>query len=143
MNAGAGGRGSCAEVISGGRIGISRQRGACVGSPAVKLRLLVLGAVLLVACGDDDAAERAPAAGREATAERDAASPAPPADAGTRAGHGADPGRVAVPERDPSPPTATIALAQAGGRLLAEGPQPPQGDTPQTATLQQPGPRGL
>jgi hypothetical protein len=108
----------------------------------VKLRLLVLGAVLLVACGDDDAAERAPAAGREATAERDAASPAPPADAGTQAGHGADRGRVAVPARDPSPPAAAIALARAGGGTLAEASQPPEGATPEPVTLDEPELRG-
>jgi hypothetical protein len=109
----------------------------------VKLRPLVLGAVLLVACGDDDAAEQEPAAGREATAEREAASPAPPADAGTRAGHGADPARVAVPERDPSPPAATIALARAGGGILAEASQPPEGATPGAVTLYEPELRGI
>jgi hypothetical protein len=109
----------------------------------VKLRLLVLGAVLLVACGDDDAAEEEPAPGREATAGREAASPAPPADAGTRAGHGADPGRVAVPERDSSPPAATIALAQAGGGTLAEASQPPEGATPEAVTLDEPALRGI
>jgi hypothetical protein len=109
----------------------------------VKLRPLVLGAVLLVACGDDDAAEQEPAAGREATAEREAASPAPPADAGTRAGHGADPGRVAVPERDPSAPTATIALARAGGATLAEASQPPEGATPEAVNLDEPALRGI
>lgn len=109
----------------------------------MKLRPLVLGAVLLVACGDDDAAEKEPAAGREATAEREAASPAPPADAGTRAGHGADPGRVAVPERDPSPPTATIALSRAGGGILAEASQPPEGATPEAVTLDEPELRGI
>jgi hypothetical protein len=129
-------------------IAISRACRACVGSPAVKLRPLVLGAVLLVACGDDDTADREPAgreatAEREATAQREAASPAPPADAGTRAGHGADPGRVAVPERDPSPPTATIALARAGGGILAEASQPPEGATPDAVTLDEPALRGI
>jgi hypothetical protein len=70
--------------------------------------MLILGAVLLVACGDDDE-----------TARRQPVSPAPPPDAGTRAGHGADQGRVAVPERDASPPSAAIALARADGGVLA------------------------
>ena len=109
----------------------------------MKLRPLVLGAVLLVACGDDDAAEKNPAAGREPTAEREAASPAPPADAGTRAGHAADPVLVAVPERDLSPPTATIALARAGGGILAQAAQPPEGATPEAVTLDQPALRGI
>jgi hypothetical protein len=109
----------------------------------VKSRLLVLGAVLLVACGDDDAADQEPAAGREETAEREAASPAPPADAGTPAGHGADPGRVAVPERDPSPPTATIALARSDGGTLAETSQPPEGALPEAVTLDEPALRGI
>jgi hypothetical protein len=49
-----------------------------------------------------------------------------PPDAGTAAGHGADPGHVAVPDSDTSPPTATIVLATArDGRTLAEASQPP------------------
>jgi hypothetical protein len=110
----------------------------------VKSRLLVLGAVLLVSCGGDDAAEQERAAERDATAEREAASPAPPADAGTWAGHGADPGRVAVPERDPSPPTATIALARAGGGTLAEASQPPEGGAaPEAVSLDGPALHGI
>jgi hypothetical protein len=70
---------------------------------------LILGALLLVGCGgDDDTKQQRPS------------SPAPPPDAGTQAGHGADPGRVQVPERDPSPPAATIRLARVDGRTLAE-----------------------
>jgi hypothetical protein len=87
--------------------------------------------VLLAACGDDE------------TEQQRRASPAPPADAGTRAGHGADPGRVAVPERDPSPPTATIALARADGGTLAEASQPPEGATPEAVTLEEPALRGI
>jgi hypothetical protein len=109
----------------------------------VKLRPLVLGAVLLVACGDDDAAEKKPAAGRDATAEREAASPAPPADAGTQAGHGADQGRVEVPETDPSPPTSTIALARAGDGTAAEASQPSEGAPPDAVTLDEPALRGI
>jgi hypothetical protein len=104
----------------------------------VKSRLLVLGAVLLVSCGGDDAAEQERAAERDATAEPEAVSPAPPADAGTPAGHSADPGRVAVPERDPSPPTATIALARAGGSTLADASRPPQGAAPEAVSLDAP-----
>ena len=109
----------------------------------MKLRPFVLGAVLLVACGDDDAAEKNPAAGREPTAEREAASPAPPADAGTRAGHAADPVLVAVPERDLSPPTATIALARAGDGTVAEASQPSEGGTPDAVSLDEPVLRGI
>jgi hypothetical protein len=110
----------------------------------VKFRLLLLGAVLLVACADDDAAEQEAAAGREGTGGREAASPAPPADAGTPAGHGADPGRVAVPERDPSPPTATIALAGADGGTLAHASQPPEdAPPPEAVTLDEPALRGI
>lgn len=96
----------------------------------MKSRLLVLGAVLLVACGDDETEQQRPS------------SPAPPADAGTQAGHGADPGRVAVPERDPSPPTASITLARADGGALAEASQPPEDTSPRTVTLDQPRLRG-
>lgn len=96
----------------------------------MKSRLLVLGAVLLVACGDDETEQQRPS------------SPAPPPDAGTQAGHGADPGRVAVPERDPSPPAASITLARADGGALAETSQPPEDTSPRTVTLDQPRLRG-
>jgi hypothetical protein len=96
----------------------------------VKARLLLLGAVLLVACAEDEAAEQ----------ER--ASPAPPPDAGTQAGHGADPARVAVPERDPSPPTASITLARADGTELAEAYQPGAAAHPRTVSLDEPALRG-
>ena len=95
----------------------------------MRSRLLILGAVLLVACGDDD------------MAEQERASPAPPPDAGTQAGHGADPGRIAVPERDPSPPTASIALAATDG-ARAEASQPPADTAPRTVTLDEPRLRG-
>lgn len=96
----------------------------------MKSRLLVLGAVLLVACGDDETEKQRPS------------SPAPPPDAGTQAGHSADPGRVAVPERDPSPPIASITLARADGGALAETSQPPEDTSPRTVTLDQPRLRG-
>lgn len=92
--------------------------------------LLILGAVLLVACGDDD------------TEQQGAGSPAPPPDAGTQAGHGADLGRVTVPERDPSPPTGTVTLAAADGGALAEASQPPEGSPPEAVTLDEPALRG-
>jgi hypothetical protein len=95
----------------------------------VKSRLLALGVVLLVACGDDDSAQQEPA------------SPAPPPDAGTQAGHGADPGRVTVPERDPSPPTASIRLSATDG-ALAETSQPPEDPPPESVTLNEPALRG-
>jgi hypothetical protein len=75
----------------------------------VRSRALILGALLLVGCGGDDDTE-----------PQRPSSPAPPPDAGTQAGHGADPGRVTVPERDSSPPAATIRLARVDGRTLAE-----------------------
>jgi hypothetical protein len=48
-----------------------------------------------------------------------------------------------VPERDPSPPSATIALARAGGGILAEASQPPEGATPEAVTLDEPPLRGI
>ena len=95
----------------------------------MRSRLLILGAVLLVACGDDE------------TEQPRRSSPAPPPDAGTQAGHGADPGRVAVPESDPSPPTASITLAATDG-TLAETSQPPEDKAPRTMTLDEPRLRG-
>ncbi len=93
----------------------------------MRTRLLILGAVLLVACGDDETEQQRPS------------SPAPPPDAGTQAGHGADPGRVAVPERDASPPSASIRLARADGVVLAKA---SRGSSARTATLREPALRG-
>jgi hypothetical protein len=62
-----------------------------------------------------------------------------PPDAGTARGHGADASRIAVPESDASPPTATIVLATAGdGRTLAEVSQPPSPPPPGIVRLQEP-----
>jgi hypothetical protein len=97
----------------------------------VKLRLLFLVALVLAGCGE----------AKRATVE-EPASPAPPPDAGTQAGHAADAGRVVVPERDPSPPTATITLDGADGSTLAETSQPEQGRHPATVTLDEPALRG-
>jgi len=73
----------------------------------------------LVGCGGDEAEPRAPAASEAPTT-----APLPP-DAGTARGHGADPGRVVVPDDDRTPPEAVIALATRGGRTLAEATAPP------------------
>jgi hypothetical protein len=107
----------------------------------VRTRLLVLAALLCVGCGDDQTTDRPATEARQAT-EDQPASPAPPPDAGTQAGHGADPGRVVVPEHDPSPPTATITLARADGAALAETAQPEQASHPDTVTLDEPALRG-
>lgn len=77
-------------------------------------RLLLLAAVLLAGCSDDPANEQRPA---------------PPA-------------RVAVPERDPSPPSARITLARADGTKLAEGSQPGAATRPGTVRLDEPRLRG-
>jgi hypothetical protein len=96
------------------------------------LRPAIAAIVLaLAACGGDDPLPR-PAA---------PAAPPPPPDAGTARGHGADPGRVAVPERDDTPPEAVIALALTGGRTLAEATQPPGGE-PRPVRLDVPRLRG-
>jgi hypothetical protein len=87
----------------------------------------LLAAALPAACGDDDSAEREPVA------------PAPPPDAGMQAGHGADQGRVAVPERDASPPSASIALSRPDGGVLAKT---SRGGSADTVTLDKPRLRG-
>jgi hypothetical protein len=107
----------------------------------VKRRLLVLFAVLVAGCNDDETTGRA----ATETGERQTSAPAipaPPPDAGTQAGHGADPRRVEVPERDRTPPIATIALARADGPALAEISQPPAPTRPPTVTLDEPKLRG-
>ena len=96
----------------------------------MKSHLLMLGVVLLAACGDDG------------TTQEEAGTPAPSPDAGTRTGHGADQGRVVVPERDPTPPTASIMLGPAEGGDLAEASQPPGETAPRTVTLEEPRLRG-
>lgn len=58
------------------------------------------------------------------TSTGQAASPPPPPDAGTAAGHGADARRVPVPEQDATPPQAVIGLKGRGGRTLAEATMP-------------------
>jgi hypothetical protein len=93
----------------------------------VRSHLLILGAALLVACGDDEVEPQGPS------------SPAPPPDAGTQAGHGADQGRVAVPERDASPPSASITLARADGGVLA---MTSRGSSAHTVALDEPRLRG-
>jgi hypothetical protein len=107
----------------------------------VKPRFLLLAALLLAGCGDDQATEKPTTEARQA-AQDEPASPAPPPDAGTQAGHGADPGRVVVPEHDPSPPAATITLARADGAALAETSQPEQASHPDPVTLDEPALRG-
>jgi hypothetical protein len=109
-------------------------------------RLTAVAIVLVLAltgCGDDEgdtaARETGPAGRDAAPAERDAA-PAPP-DGGTERGHGADPSRVVVPRRDPTPPEAVIALAPPGGEAVAEATQPP-GEEPEPVRLQHPRLRG-
>jgi hypothetical protein len=86
-------------------------------------RPLILVATIVAlgaGCGDDDEGPPQPTA----TPERsEPASPAPPPDAGTRTGHGADrPERIEVPGSDTSPPKATIVLESPAGRARASEP---------------------
>ena len=96
----------------------------------IRICALALCLAFLSACGSEDAPK--PAGDLEQQGELDSepssgggANPPPPPDAGTATGHAADPRRVRVPERDSSPPTATIAIAAAdGGRTLADASRP-------------------
>jgi hypothetical protein len=107
----------------------------------VKARLLLLGAVLLAGCSNEQTTEK-PTTEAKQTTEHEPAPPAPPPDAGTQAGHGVDPGRVVVPERDTSPPTATITLEVADGTKLVETSQPGKAPRPRTVILDEPTLRG-
>ncbi|HEX6583043.1 MAG TPA: hypothetical protein VF056_05515 [Thermoleophilaceae bacterium] len=86
---------------------------------------------LFLGCGSEDNAKPETAAEQQSRTDPQpspdggGANPAPPPDAGTATGHGGDAARVVVPERDASPPTARIALADAAtGRTLAEASRP-------------------
>ena len=61
----------------------------------------------------------------------------PPPDAGTPAGHGVDRRRVAVPDRDATPPQAVIVLATRDGEALAEAAMPGEGSE-EAITLEDP-----
>lgn len=110
-------------------------------SLVLKPRLLLLGALLLAGCSNDQTTKK-PTTEAQQTTEYEPAPPAPPPDAGTQAGHGVNPGRVVVPERDPSPPAATITLALADGTKLAEASQPGKAPQPRTVILDEPTLRG-
>jgi hypothetical protein len=85
---------------------------------------LVLG---LAGCGSGDDDQPAPPA---ATAAPDGDAGVTPPDAGVARGHGTDVSRVAVPERDGSPPEAVIALVLEGDRTAAEATPPPSEEPP-------------
>lgn len=104
---------------------------------------------LLVACASGDDREPASSEVRQTETQSETpngdagASPAPPPDAGTATGHGADPARVVVPDNDATPPAATVALAAAGdGRTLGEASQPGRRTHSATVELSEPRLRG-
>ncbi|HEX6583040.1 MAG TPA: hypothetical protein VF056_05500 [Thermoleophilaceae bacterium] len=108
--------------------------------PTATCLFACLGLLVGCASGDDDKPASSAEQQREAQSETpdgDAgAGPAPPPDAGTAAGHGADPARVVVPSSDATPPAATVALAAASdGRTLAEASQPGGGTHSATVEL--------
>ena len=93
---------------------------------------ILLAAVLIGGCsGESDEGNTSP------QPKREAGRPAPPPDAGTRAGHGADAPRVSVPRNDRTPPTATIVLATPGGRTLGEASEPPGREPPAVKELRE------
>ena len=93
--------------------------------------------VVLAGCGGEERDEERP---------RDpgpgAGSPSAPPDAGRPAGHGADDGRVRVPDRDRTPPGAVVLLAAPSGRTLAEAAIPGADRPPSTVQLVEPRLRG-
>ena len=97
----------------------------------IRICALALCVGVFVGCGSEDdaepesAAEQRPRTGSQPSRDGGGADPAPPPDAGTATGHGGDAARVVVPERDASPPSGRIALADfASGRALAEAARP-------------------
>src|SRR5215207_11214449 len=103
-------------------------------SGVIWIPVLVLCVGLLLGCSSSGdapktAAERHPPTESRSSSDAGGGNPLPP-DAGTATGHGADRTRVEVPERDASPPRATIALSDAdGGRTLAEASRPGSRDS--------------
>ena len=90
--------------------------------------LILLAAILALAagCGGDDDGRSQPARAPEPS---EPASPAPPPDAGTQTGHGADRReRTEVPESDASPPKAAIVLESPATRAPARASEPGTGD---------------
>jgi hypothetical protein len=97
-------------------------------------QLAVTAAILLAGCagGEDEAGPP------QRSDQNEAAQPAPPPDAGTQAGHGADAREVEVPRNDSSPPRATIVLETLNGTPLGKASQPPGREPGATEKLQQP-----
>jgi hypothetical protein len=90
-----------------------------------RVPVLAIALLLLAGCSSEEKREV------PRPQEDEASQPAPPPDAGTQAGHGADARQVVVPRRDSSPPSATIVLESASGSPLAEASQP--GEHPKAA----------
>jgi hypothetical protein len=89
--------------------------------------LLVTALLTLAAgCGGgDDEGSSAQPEGSERSEQSESATPAPPPDAGTQTGHGADrPRQVEVPRSDASPPRATIVLESPAGRPRTRASEP-------------------
>ena len=88
------------------------------------LVLIAMTLALAAGCGDDDRQAR-PGRSRASRAPR-----APPPDAGTQTGHGADRReRTEVPDSDASPPKATIVLESPAGHARARASEPgPESD---------------
>jgi hypothetical protein len=113
-----------------------------VGSRARVPAAAMLCLALVAGCGSDgDPAEQAASPPKASAAAEGRGAPPLPADAGTRAGHGADPARVEVPRADDTPPTGTIALVLPDGRVAAEASQPGMGPS-EPVELKQPRLRG-
>lgn len=93
-------------------------------SPARMSLAAILCVAFVAGCNADSEPAEESATPREANAADAGGAAPPPPDAGTRAGHGADPTRVQVPRADATPPTGTISLALPDGRAAAEASQP-------------------
>ena len=93
-----------------------------------KLEALAVAVGLLLLAGCASGSEPEPSASTAETSppeeRQDSVAPPPPPDAGTRAGHAADPVRVAVPDADESPPSATALLQASRGHTVAKATQP-------------------
>jgi hypothetical protein len=93
--------------------------GRAYDRPPMLRTCAAIALVLLAGCGGDEPSQADPPRGAAPAPQGDDGPAVAVPDGGTQAGHGADPTRVEVPERDRTPPTAVVSLVDDRGAALA------------------------